>query len=134
MRGRLQLESRCEATRGLAFRLGRPRIEVTADVAEARSASAPILDVKSKLRLCRRAPGRSRSANADDGLVVFARAHAGVGKDAVVGDPLEGLVIDLFGIGLEYQPFTRPPAPGVHQGVVALRKFVLVVVCIAIGP
>src|SRR5437588_421782 len=32
----------------------------------------------------------------DDRILVVARAHAGVGEDAVVGDPLEGLLVDFL--------------------------------------
>src|SRR5262249_36094811 len=46
----------------------------------------------------------------DDGVLVVARAHAAVGEDAVVGDPLEGLFVHLLGVGLEHEALARTPA------------------------
>src|SRR5262249_35580934 len=69
----------------------------------------------------------------DDGVLVVARAHAAVGEDAVVGDPLEGLFVHLLGVGLEHEALARTPAARVHHGVVTRREFVFVVVGIAIG-
>jgi hypothetical protein len=46
----------------------------------------------------------------EDGLVVLARAHAGIGEEAVVGDPLESLVVDFLGVGLEHPTFAGSPA------------------------
>src|SRR5262249_15369308 len=54
---------------------------------------------------------RRSMREAEDGLFVFARAHAGVGEDAVVGDPPEGLLVDLLAVRLEHEPFARAPAP-----------------------
>src|SRR5262245_31789994 len=82
---------------------------------------------------------RLRSANdalarrGDDGVLVVTRAHAAVGEDAVVGDPFEGLLVDLLGVGLEHETLARTPAARVHHGVVTRGALVLVVVGIAIG-
>src|ERR1700757_3550834 len=64
----------------------------------------------------------------DDGVLVIARAHAAVGEDAVLGDPFEGLFVDLLGVGLEHETLARTPAARVHHGVVTRGEFVLVVV------
>src|SRR5215831_18001659 len=82
---------------------------------------------------------RLRNANGalarrgDDGVLVGARAHAAVGKDAVVGDPFEGLLVDLLGVGLEHETLARTPAARVHHGVVTRGELVLEVVGVAIG-
>src|SRR5262249_33853904 len=84
-------------------------------------------------------PARLRNANGalarrgDDGVLVGGRAHAAVGEDAVVGDPFEGLLVDLLGVGLEHEALARTPAARVHHGVVTRGELVLVVVGIAIG-
>src|SRR4051794_23814991 len=71
---------------------------------------------------------------AEDRLLVFARAHTAIGENAVVGDPFEGLLIDLLGISLEYEALARTPPARVHPGVITHREFVLVVVGIQLGP
>src|SRR6516164_6344449 len=82
---------------------------------------------------------RLRNANdalarrGDDGVLVIARAHAAVGEDAVVGDPFEGLLVDLLGVGLEHETLARTPAARVHHGVVTRGELVLEVVGVAIG-
>src|SRR5450631_2212 len=80
----------------------------------------------------RLAGGAGRSGRADDGLLVAARAHAAIGKNAVIGDPFEGLLVDLPGIGLEHQTLARTPAARIHGGVIAQRELVVVVMRVAI--
>src|SRR5262249_28560321 len=81
---------------------------------------------------------RLRNANdalarcGDDGILVGARAHAAVGEDAVVGDPFEGLLVDLLGVRLDHEALARTPAARVHHGVVTRGELVLVVVSVAI--
>src|SRR5262245_55922207 len=82
--------------------------------------------------------GTSRSGElavqARDGLLGLARAHGPGGEDAVLGDPLDGLVEDLLRVRLEHDALARAPAPGVHQRVEADRKLVPVVMGVAIRP
>src|SRR5262245_23186419 len=66
--------------------------------------------------------------------VVAARSHAGVGEDAVVGDPAEGLVEHLPRVGLEHDALAGAPAARVHLGVPTHGELALVVVGIAVWP
>ena len=61
-------------------------------------------------------------------------ANPAFGEDAVLGDPVDRLVVGFLGVGLEHEAFARTPAPRVHQRVVAHREFVLVVVRVAVRP
>src|SRR5215208_545442 len=73
------------------------------------------------------------SRRGQDSVFVFARAHAGVGENPVVGDPFESLLVDLLGVGLEYEALSRTPPACVHPGVITHRKFVPVVVRVEFG-
>lgn len=58
-------------------------------------------------------------------ILIPAVAPATFAKDAVAGDPVEGLGVGFLCVGLEDQPFARAPAAGVHQRVEALEELVL---------
>src|SRR5690349_10418078 len=66
------------------------------------------------------------------GGLVLAGSHVGAGKDLVAGDPLEGLLVGLLGVGLEHQPLARAPASRVHLGVPAGRELLRVVMRVAV--
>src|SRR5919198_2683679 len=70
----------------------------------------------------------------DHRILVTARAYDTVSEDAMVGDPLEHLLINLLCVGLEHEALARTPAARVHHGVVTRRKFLRVVVGVQIGP
>src|SRR5277367_3357977 len=70
----------------------------------------------------------------DGRSIVFPRSHAPVRKNLVFRNPLERLLEDLPGIGLEYDPLTRTPAPRIHHGMEALREFVLVIMGVEFRP
>src|SRR6476469_3706983 len=75
------------------------------------------------------AQGRRPNASAErnDRLLVASGAQIAVREDAVRGDPVARLLVDVGGIGLEHQPLARTPAPRVHLAVEALGELVLVI-------
>ena len=81
-----------------------------------------------------RAGAGGYGVEARDRLLVLARAHAALGEDAPLGDPLDRPVEDLLRVGLEHQALAGAPAPGVHEGMEADRELVAVVVRVEIGP
>src|SRR6476646_8398723 len=82
------------------------------------------------------AQGRRPNASAerDDRLLVAPGAQIAVREDAVRGDPVARLLVDVGGVGLEHQPLARAPAPRVHLGVEALGKLVLVIMRVLLRP
>src|SRR3984893_18176625 len=71
---------------------------------------------------------------ADHGVFISAGSHSAVGENTVLGNPPEGLLVNFLAIGLEHKTLARAPAPRIHLGMIALGKFLLVVVRIEIGP
>src|SRR5438132_11789502 len=70
----------------------------------------------------------------DDGVFVAPRAHLAVLEDLAFGDPGEGLLEHLLGVGLEDDALAGAPAPRVHAGMEALGELGLVVVRVELGP
>src|SRR3954452_15390572 len=66
--------------------------------------------------------------------LIIAGSYSAVGEDLVPCDPVERFFEHLFRIGLEHNPFSRPPAPRIHAGMKTVGEFILVVVCVAFGP
>ena len=77
--------------------------------------------------------GHKRLSQRNHRILVAAAAHLAFGEDAVAGDPVDGLGVGFFGVGLEDQALAGAPAAGVHLRVEALGEFVLVVMRVAVG-
>src|SRR5262245_47791083 len=67
-------------------------------------------------------------------LLVTGAAHLSFWENAVGSNPLERFLIDFLGVGLENQAFAGPPAPGIHLGVEAVRKLLLVIMGVELRP
>src|SRR5262249_42711462 len=65
---------------------------------------------------------------------IIAASHAGIGEHAVGGNPLERLLVDFFGIRLEYQPLAGSPAPRIHHCMEAIGELVLVIMGVKLRP
>src|SRR5258705_6236188 len=74
--------------------------------------------------------GRRRVIEGDDGVFVTSSSH--VGEDLALGDPGEGVFVDLLAVGLEDDALARAPASRVHGGMEAFGKFTGVIVGIAL--
>src|SRR3569623_445664 len=92
----------------------------------------------SRLAMARAVRGLLRTAGGlrqrQGRLFVLAGAHGTFREHAVRGDPLEALLVDLLGVGLEHQALSGAPAPRVHLGVEAVRELVLVIVRVELRP
>src|SRR5579875_3315945 len=73
-------------------------------------------------------PPPASTRQRQDRFLVAPAAEVSIGEDAVSGDPIAGLGVDLLRIRLEHEPLARSPAPRVHAGVEALGKLVFVIV------
>src|SRR5580704_8836000 len=68
------------------------------------------------------------------GLFVVALAHAALGENGALGDPLEGFLEHVARVRLEDDAFARSPAAGVHLVVEPRGKLLLVIVRVELGP
>src|SRR6185295_9321784 len=67
------------------------------------------------------------------GLVVVALAHAALGEDGALGDPLEGFFEYLARVRFEHDALAGSPATCIHLIVEARGEFLLVIVRVQIG-
>src|SRR5262249_26394289 len=81
----------------------------------------------------RPSPGR-RLTDGEDRVFLAAGAHLAFGEDAVRRDPREAFLVHLLRVGFENEAFARAPAPRVHHVAEARRKFLAVIMRVAVGP
>src|ERR1043166_5938429 len=79
-------------------------------------------------------PWRLSRSQRHDRILVPAGPHLAVLEDLALGDPGEGLLEHLLGVGLEDDALAGAPATRVHAGMEALGELIPVVVGVELGP